>query len=200
LRVSTTSALPRRCHARNLLRQATAQYERTIALDPAWDKIRYQLMHAKATLGEPHEAIAEHRRRLAEAPRDVREHRLLAYALLVAHEYRQAADVVAAGLRLDDEDRKLVEFRGDARAGLNDPDGTLADWRHAVELDPTDIGPWYSSAYLLEREHRIGEAIGVWRQILKWNRARDNTMDVEWATRELHRLHPQRAGDPDSGR
>jgi hypothetical protein len=30
--------------------------------------------------------------------------------------------------------------------------GALADWRLAVDLDPTDIGARYSSAVLLERE------------------------------------------------
>jgi tetratricopeptide (TPR) repeat protein len=128
--------------------------------------------------------------------RTTREHRLLAYALLSAHEYQQAGEVVDAGLRLAGEDRKLVEFRGDVRAGLGDPDGALANLRRAVELDPTDIGPWYASAYLLERERRHDEAIGVWRQILDWNRARDNTMDVNWATRELDRLHARHAGTP----
>ncbi len=129
------------CHARNLRREAVGQYERAIELDPGWDKVRYQLIHAKAALFEPHDAIADHRRRLAATPDDVREHRFLAYALLVAREYRKAAAVVEAGLRLTGEDRKLIEFRGDVRAGLGDPDGALADWRHAVELDPTDISP-----------------------------------------------------------
>jgi tetratricopeptide (TPR) repeat protein len=188
------------CHARNVMRRATAQYERAIKLDPDWDKVRYQLMQAKAALFEPHEAIAEYRRRLAEAPDDVREHRFLAYALLVAREYRQAAEVVEAGLRLAGEDRKLVEFSGDVRAGLGDPEGALHDWRRAVDLDRTDIGPWYAAAYLLEREGRRVEAIGVWRQILDWNQARDNAMDVDWASRELDRLHGQRDGDLGSAR
>ena len=71
------------CHARNLLRQGCQQYRRASELDPGWDKVRHQLMHAMAALFEPHEAIVEHWRRLAQSPQDVREHRLLAYALLV---------------------------------------------------------------------------------------------------------------------
>lgn len=177
------------CHARNMMRRATAQYERAIELDPGLDKARYQLIQAKAALFEPHEAIAAYRRRLAANPNDIGTHRFLAYALLVVHQYRQAAEVIEAGLALAGDDRKLIEFRGEVKAGLGDPDGALTDWRYAVELDATDIGPWYSSADLLEREGRLDQARGVWAEILAWNRARGNDMDVDWATREVDRLH-----------
>jgi hypothetical protein len=47
-------------------------------------------------------------------------------------------------------DRMLLEVRGEVRAATGDPEGALADWRRAVDLDQ-DIGPVYSSAFLLER-------------------------------------------------
>ena len=103
--------------------------------------------------------------------------------------------MVPAGLALAGEDRKLLKFRGDARAGLGDTEGALADWDRAVRLDKTDIGPWYSSAYRLERKGRTDETVGVSRQIVDWNRARDNALNIEWATRELDRLHVGPAGD-----
>jgi tetratricopeptide (TPR) repeat protein len=122
------------------------------------------------------------------APDDVREHRFLAYAYLVAHDYARAGEVVEAGLRLAPRDRKLIEYRGDVHAGRGEPDAALADWRHAVDLDPEDIGPWYSSAFLLEREARIPEAIAVWQSIIAWSQKRGYTLDTQWPTRELQRL------------
>jgi tetratricopeptide (TPR) repeat protein len=66
------------CHGRIALREAAAQYHRAVALDPGADKPRYQLIAAKAALGEPEEAVELYTERLARSPGDVREHRLLA--------------------------------------------------------------------------------------------------------------------------
>jgi tetratricopeptide (TPR) repeat protein len=40
------------CHGRISLREAAAQYQRAVALDPDADRPRYQLISAKAALGE----------------------------------------------------------------------------------------------------------------------------------------------------
>jgi hypothetical protein len=101
--------------------------------------------------------------------------------------------VVEAGLRLAPRDRKLIEYRGDVHTGLGEPDAALAGWRYAVELDPEDIGPWYSSAFLLEREARIPEAIAMWHSILTWSQQRGYTLDSQWPIRELERLRGGRA-------
>ena len=50
-----------------------------------------------------------------------------------------------------------LDVRGDARAATGDPDGPLADWRRAVEVDAENLSPVYSSALLLER---LGTARG----------------------------------------
>jgi len=49
------------------------------------------------------------------------------------------------------------------RAATGDPDGALADWRRALELDSENISGAYSSAFLLEREGRLEEAAAAWR-------------------------------------
>jgi tetratricopeptide (TPR) repeat protein len=78
------------CHGRHSLRQAIAQYERAIELDPDADKPRYQLIWAQATLGETEPAIALYQQRVARSPNEVREYRFLAQAHLAARDYREA--------------------------------------------------------------------------------------------------------------
>jgi tetratricopeptide (TPR) repeat protein len=160
------------CHARRELRRAVELYERAIALDPCYDKPHYQLISARASLLEPDSAVRDYEARLAASPDGVREHRFLAQAYLSARAYARALDVAGAGLRLAPGDAALTAMRGDAKAGLGDPGGALADWRLALELEPEDIGALYSSAFLLEREGRVAEAAEAWEAIVAWNEAR----------------------------
>jgi tetratricopeptide (TPR) repeat protein len=82
----------------------------------------------------------------------------------------------------------LIAERGEVKAATGDPDGALADWRLALELDPEDIGPLYSSAFLLEREGRLDEARDTWWVIVEWLDARGFTLQAAWPRRELERL------------
>lgn len=66
---------------------AIEQYERAIVLDPAADKVRYQRIGAKASLGGAETAVDEYRRRVATWPGDVRELRLLADAYLADKDF-----------------------------------------------------------------------------------------------------------------
>jgi tetratricopeptide (TPR) repeat protein len=176
------------CHSRRELAQAIQSYERAIDLDPAYDKPHYQLISAHAGLQQPEVAVAIYERRLAESPGDLRAHRFLANAYLRARAYGRALAVTAAGLELAPDDAVLVAARGEAKAGLGDPEGALADWRRALELDPEDIGALYSSAFLLEREGRLGEAIDAWRAIVDWNESRGYDLQTVWSRQELERL------------
>jgi len=176
------------CHGQYSLRDAVARYERAIELDPGADQPRYQWIMAKAALREPEQAIALYQQRLAGSPGDVREHRFLANAYLAAREWGEAGRVVDAGLALAPDDRMLLEVRGQVRAATRDPEGALADWRRAVEVDPENIGPVYSSAFLLERLGRLQEAVAAWRFIVDWCQSRDAALTAEWPKRELARL------------
>jgi Flp pilus assembly protein TadD len=182
------------CHGRNELRRAVAQYERAIELDPDYDKAHYQLIGARAGLREPDLAVDAYEQRLAASPGGVREHRFLAQAYLNAHAYARARDVVAAGLDLAPDDAPLIASRGEAKAGLGDPDGALADWGLALELDPADIGALYSTAFQLERAGRLGEAAQTWAAIVDWNEARGLALEAEWPKQELRRLRAAIAG------
>src|SRR5262245_23012451 len=175
-------------HARRELREAVELYERAIELDPGLDKAHYQLIGARAAPEEPELAVALYERRLGASPGELREHRFLAAAYLRAHAHEQALETVAAGLESAPDDAALVELRAEAKAGLGDVEGALADWRRALELDSESIGGLYMSAFLLEREGRLAEAIAAWRSIIDWNESRGYTLQTQWPKQELERL------------
>src|SRR5215813_7714926 len=86
------------CHGRLAIRRAIEQYEQAIALDPAADKVRYQWIGAKASLGEAETAVDVYRQRVAVSPGDVRELRLLADAYLADNDFGAAKEVIDTGL------------------------------------------------------------------------------------------------------
>jgi tetratricopeptide (TPR) repeat protein len=180
------------CHARNLLRQAVAHYERAIQLDPSYDKPRYQLISARAGLQEPELPIAEYKKELESSPTEVRWYRLLSSAYLKAHDYDRAGEIVNRGLAVAPDDPMLVGSRAEVRAGKGDADGALPDWRRALELDPDHIGPLYMSAFLLEKIGRRQEAMETWQAIIDWSNSRGYELDTIWPKQELARL--QQAG------
>jgi Flp pilus assembly protein TadD len=151
-------------HARYEMRRAVEQYKRAIELDPDDEKVHYQLIFAMATLGDADDMLAIYRERHVAAPTELRENRLLASAYLAAREFESAHAVAAGGLELAPDDPALLALRGDAKAGTGDPEGAMADWRRALELDGEDIGPLYSSAFLLEREGQLAEAADAWER------------------------------------
>jgi tetratricopeptide (TPR) repeat protein len=176
------------CHGRNSLRRAVEQFERAIDLDPSLDKAHLQLIGARAGLGEPEVSVARYERRLASAPADLREHRFMAYAYLSARQDVEARSVIDAGVKMAPNDPMLIEPRGDMRSHLGDPEGALADWRQAHVLDSENLSSVYSSAFLLEREGRLDEAIEAWQYIIDWCGSRGYELDIEWPERELVRL------------
>jgi tetratricopeptide (TPR) repeat protein len=176
------------CHGRRELRRAVELYERAIELDPGYDKPHYQLISARAGLGEAELSVATYQRRLAAAPAEPREYRFLATAYLLADEYVKALEVVDTGLELMPDDAQLITARGDALAAVGDVEGALADWRRALELDADDIGALYSSAFLLEREGRLEEAAEAWQAVIAWNRSRGFALQTVWPIEELERL------------
>ena len=76
----------------------------------------------------------------------------------------------------------------EVHAGTGDPDGALADWAHALELDPGNLSGVYSSAFLLERRGRLEEAIKAWHYIIDWSEAHGYQLDAVWPNQELERL------------
>jgi tetratricopeptide (TPR) repeat protein len=176
------------CHGARAIGQAAEQCERAIELDPDADKAHYQLIGTKAALGQADELVARYERYVAANPEDVCWYRLLASACLAAKEHPRAAEPIDAGLALAPDDRVLLGQRGEVKAALGDPDGALADWRRSLNPEGHDISGAFSSAFLLEREGRIDEAIEAWQYILDYNEARGYALQAEWPRRELERL------------
>ena len=176
------------CHGRITIRRAIEQYERAIALDPDAGKVRYQWISAKAALFEPEDAIALYRKRVAAAPSDARELRFLAHAYLAARDFGAAKEVIGTGLVIAPDDAGLTSDRGEVKAAQGDPEGALADWRRAHELDPEDFGSVYSSAFLLEREGRLAEAAEAWRRIVDFATERGWELTAAWPRQELQRV------------
>ena len=176
------------CHARRELRRAVEQYRCAAALDPDADKAHYQLIGALAALFDTDEIIALWRARVAAAPENTRGYRFLASAYLAAGKREEARAVIDRGLELNPNDRMLIAQRGEAKAAGRDPEGALADWRRALELDDSDIWPLFSCAFLLEREGRLDEALAAWRSIVEWNDNRGYHLAAEYPESELERV------------
>ena len=171
-----------------MLRRAVDQYKRAIELDPDNEKVHYQLISAMAALADIDDMTSLYRERHAAAPDEPRESRLLARAYVAAREFDNARAVIEAGLVRSHDDPDLIAFRGEAKAATGDPDGALADWQRALELDEEDIGPLYSRAFLLEREGRLEQAADAWRSIISWSDQRGYDPSIEWPRQELERV------------
>jgi tetratricopeptide (TPR) repeat protein len=176
------------CHGRITIRRAIEQYQRSIDLGWDDDQVQYMWIGAKATLGEADDAITRYRERVAASPGGVRELRFLAHAYLAAKDFGAAKGVIDTGLALAPDDVGLIGDRGEVRAHAGDPDGALADWRRAHELDPENFSPVYASAFLLEREGRLAEAAEAWRHILDDATEHGWELTAAWPRQELQRL------------
>ena len=118
----------------------------------------------------------------------MREHRLLATAYVSTHDYPQGPAAAETRLALAPNDAQPSALRGEANAGLGDPEGALADRRRAVELDGEDIGALYSTAFLLKRLGRLTEPMQTWRNTIDLNERHGDTLHNERPRQELKRL------------
>src|SRR6266536_1974021 len=86
---------------------------------------------------------------------------------------------------------------GEVKTARGDPDGALADWRHALDLNPENHASAYSSAFLLEREGRLAEAAEAWQYIVDYCDASGWELTAVWPREELQRLRGLLARKPD---
>ena len=179
------------CHGRITIRRAIEQYQRSIDLSDDDDQVQYMWTGAKATLDEAGDAVTRYRKRADAAPGDTRELRFLAHACLAAKDFDAAKGVIDAGLALAPDDAVLTEHRGDVKAHEGDVDRALTDWRRAHELYPENFSPVYSSAFLLDQEGRLAEAIEAWRLILDNATEHGWELTAAWPRQEIQRLQGQ---------
>jgi tetratricopeptide (TPR) repeat protein len=176
------------CHGRITIRRAIEQYQRSIDLGPDDDQVQYMWIGAKATLDEADDAITRYHERVAASPGNVRELRFLAHAYLAAKDFGAAKGVIDTGLALTPDEPGLIIDRGEVKDHWGDPEGALADWRRAHELDPENFAPVYASAFLLEREGRLAEAAEAWRHIMDDATEHGWELTAAWPRQELQRL------------
>lgn len=193
-RVLTEFGYLQECHGRLSIRAAIHCYERAIAADPQNDKPHWQLIQATATLGQAGKAIDRYQQQLAEAPADLRAHQFLASAYLHARDYGNAEQVIHAGLELAPDDPTLTEQQGDLFAATGRPGDALACWQRAFTLNPDNLSPRYSTAFLMERQDHLAEAATEWRFIISWCEERGFAITADWPRRELGRLEAELAG------
>jgi tetratricopeptide (TPR) repeat protein len=182
------------CHGRRAIRAAAACYERAIEADPQCDKPHWQLIYAMTALGQTEQTIDRYRQRLAAAPADLRAHSFLASAYLHARDYDQAAQVIRAGLELAPDDPWLTEQQGDLFDATGRPEDALACWQCAFTLNPDNLSPRYSTAFLLEHQDRLAEAAAEWRFIIRWCEEHGYAISADWPRRMLQGLEARLAG------
>jgi tetratricopeptide (TPR) repeat protein len=182
------------CHGRRDIRAAATCYERAIDTDPQYDKPHGQLIYVMTALGQTDQAIDRYRQRLAAAPADPRAHNFLASAYLHARDYDKAAQVIHAGLELAPDDPSLTEQQGDLFAATGRPEDALAYWQRAFTLNPDNLSPRYSTAFLLERQDRLAEAAAEWRFIIGWCEEHGYAISADWPRRMLQGLEARLAG------
>jgi hypothetical protein len=73
-------------------------------------------------------------------PDDAHVYRFLAEACVAAGAYRKALEFAEAGLARIPSDSGLIATRGDARSGLCDDEGAVADWQLALDLGSRAAG------------------------------------------------------------
>ena len=85
-------------------------------------------------------------------------------------------------------DSHRVRILCDLYAATGRPEDALARWQRAFTLDPDNLSPRYSAAFLLERHDRLAEAAREWRFIIDWCEERGYAITADWPRRELQRL------------
>jgi tetratricopeptide (TPR) repeat protein len=187
--------------ASTLMRKALRVFERSIELDPrAANKAHHYLIRAHTALLQTKDPIAMYKQRLAAAPDDVDEYRLLASAYLWAGEYEEAGSVVQAGLELEPENTGLLESWGSVLEGRGWPDEALAVWERVYELEGDRyISSLYSRVFLLARVGRLEDAAAEWERIIAWLLEHEMPQLTPWPERELAQLRARIAAAESRG-
>ncbi len=176
------------CRGRTLIRKAANMFEKAIKIKPEFSLARKRAMMARAALFESNKAIEMYKERIEKYPEDVQEYKYLIKAYLLANQYREAKKVVETALEIKPDDPGLIENYGSVYAGLEEPEKALKYWDKAFELDSENISTRYSTAFLLEREGRLKEAIEQWNLIIKWLTERNYNENVDWPKQEIERI------------
>jgi apolipoprotein N-acyltransferase len=137
--------------------EAVAAMQESVALAPS-ARVLAWLARLEARLGQRETAIARARAGLRLAPDDLDLRLLLAMQLRQDGRFEEARVELDRILERDPARGAAWVTLGQLRAATGDPDGALAAYRRAIEVDPRNILARFMIAKRALREHRLEEA------------------------------------------
>lgn len=185
--------------ANRMLRQAAQSYEAALRSDSvkgdySWigGKLNAQLIKVRGQLSENRKSIDYYKKQLSLCPDDPRLYCYLTQCYLTVDQIPEAQQVVEAGLKLFPDYALLVYYAGETHSRLGHTEKALQEWERSASLDPQLIDGRFSRAFLLEREHRLEEAVTEWRRIADFMERHGFHEDV--AKREIERIGKRLTG------
>jgi Flp pilus assembly protein TadD len=146
-------------------RGAERNYRRGIELAPDDVELHNALGWTLFQEGRSADAVTEYRRALAASPNHVKAHNNIALALVELGQLEDAAEHFKTSLRFEPKP-EIYSDLGFIMARLGQQDEALANYRKALELDPTCASAHFNLAVGLVQAGKLADAEAHYRQAL----------------------------------
>jgi tetratricopeptide (TPR) repeat protein len=158
------------CQDAGLLDEATAEYVRTIALDPRSATSANSHSNLGSILSEQHkldEAAAEYRRAIELDPKSALPHDGLGTVLRGQHKLDEAAAEYRRAGELDPKSADPHDGLGNTLRDQHQLDEAAAEYRRAGELNPKSVYPHIGLGNVLRDQHKLDEAAAEYRRAIE---------------------------------